>query len=103
RVRERAVGRTEIDQMLTKCFKLTEREVQLGIFIGDTAKILRRSLEFLHSGSSFGGHRLDYFEHLGRSFTKIWDSFAREHFTIFRAAGALGPLCHVDRHVTEQS
>ena len=89
--------------MLAERFKLAEREVQLGIFVGKATKILRRVLKILHGGSSFCSYRFDNFEHLGRGFTEIRNTFAREHFTVFRATGVLRPLCDVDCHVAEQS
>src|SRR5205809_8099011 len=69
--------------MLAERFKLAEREVQLGIFVGEATEILRRILEILHGGSSFCSYRFDNFEHLGRGFTEIRNTFAREHFTVF--------------------
>src|SRR5205823_750927 len=74
--------------MLAERFKLAEREVQLGIFVGKATKILRRVLKILHGGSSFCSYRFDNFEHLGRGFTEIRNTFAREHFTVFCATSS---------------
>ena len=98
-MRERAVGRGQTGEVFAERFELGEREIQFGVFVGETIEILCRILKVFHRVRRFIGNRFDDLQHFRRCLAEIGCAFACECVALFCATGLLGALREIDCHV----
>ena len=96
RMRERAVWRSQVDEMLAEGFELGQRKCEFGVFVRETIKVLRGLLKIFHRVSRFSCNWFDNFEHFCCGFSQIGCAFAGEYFAIFSAAGITRTLGEID-------
>ncbi len=75
-MRERAVGRGQTREVFAERLELGEREIQFGVFVGDTIEILSGVLKVFHRVRRFVGNRFDDLQHFRCGLAEIGGAFA---------------------------